>query len=447
MNITATIRFVLLHLLVLIAVILVAGVVMNTSLFDEELLPILKARESREVNLDPSVNAFPLLLGIDAAPEKAAVDVGQRMIEELRAKATAGEPIFVDNDRVAELKGYSSTDDAEWREPYPSLQCNPRLDIDCMAQLIEEVRTNPPTDGEVEKRLQRYRSLVALPTFSEMPEGDVSTNLPAYQDALHLGRLAIAHSYVSDSPKDFVRTLSDDMSFWRMMLRDGSTLIAKMVANVGIRANLQTISLAINQRMLDDLADVGPLLTPLSPQETDIGESFWSEQDIVFVEIERLDRGFNALITQPNATKNAYYRRHTEPLLMLAKMVPIHFAQEAVPPPGSDYGIGPLTPNPYNLGGRLVLSMFAGSTYDYIGRIHDLNGMIALVALQLEANLSEDAELTLSRQTQIVDPFSGDPVAFDVESGELGFQCFAGRRFPGMNPRENCSVRIRSTRF
>ena len=437
MNISGALRFVFRHFLVLLVLILVAAVLMNTSPFDEELLPILQARENREVHLDPDTNAFTVLFGIDAAAGKSASAVGMQIIGELKAKAAAGDPIHLSNERMAAIKGIVP-DQPDWQEPYAAIHCNPRLEIDCAARLVDEVRKQPPDGEEVMEQLDRYRSLVQMSQFSEMIEGDFSTNLPAYQDALQLGRLFVAQAYAKGDPVDFLDALSDDMAFWRMMLRDGSTLIAKMVANAGIRTDLQFISHAIAEGAINDGTQFDALLIPLSPDVTDIGESFWAEQDVVFVEIDKLDSGLKALITQPNATKNAYYRRHTEPLLLLAKMDPVHFSQQAPRVPGSDYRLGSLSPNPYNIGGRLVISMFAGSYYDYIGRIHDLDGLIGLVRLYARASVSDSPESMLSRQTEVVDPFSGRPVAFDAQARLLGFQCYQGYR-----NKDRCEIKIR----
>ena len=64
---------------------------------------------------------------------------------------------------------------------------------------------------------------------------------------------------------------------------------------------------------------------------------------------------------------------------------------------------------------------------DYIGRVHDLNGMISLVLLQgeIEAGRGRRVEDVLQSSVHR-NPFTAKTMDYDAGAGTLGFPCVAG---------------------
>lgn len=426
MSLRKSFRFILAHVLVLLVVVATVGLIVNTDPFDEDLLPELAQHHSRSVDIDSDENAYPYLWGLYAVSGKSPEEVGMEVVRRLNEKEASQKPVYLTPEEMA-ASGVETPAPEMWQEEYTSLTCHPRLEIDCAERLLEEIAVKPPSGNRQAMLLARYQGLVSRQRFEETEEADIFSNPPPYQSALRLARLAVADAFVHKSRDAFLATVGDDLRFWRMMLRDARTLLAKMVAVVGIRANLQFIAYAAAHPSSDNQTrmDLGKLLTPLTPEERDISESIWEEQRALFKEWERMDKGMMSLITQPNATRNAYYLRNVRPMLLLAKIDPEHFPRQPFPGADSDDGIGRISPNPYNLGGRLMARLSFAGYYDYIGRVHDVGGMINLVADFINSRLSRDkGELP------------------DASNGTIGFQCLGGRRFEAIASRDVCSIRI-----
>ena len=87
----------------------------------------------------------------------------------------------------------------------------------------------------------------------------------------------------------------------------------------------------------------------------------------------------------------------------------------------------------YNLGGKVFLSKVLGYPADYVARVHDLNGMISLVKLQLslQAEEVENIEQVLSTldsgNPQLSKELAGKALRFDPKEGWLQFDCLYGR--------------------
>ena len=72
----------------------------------------------------------------------------------------------------------------------------------------------------------------------------------------------------------------------------------------------------------------------------------------------------------------------------------------------------------------MLLNISIWSPTDYIARVHDLNGMISLVKLQLQLKDSaKDAVSSLINQSAIKNPYTGKAMDYDAENNWLGFDC------------------------
>ena len=134
---------------------------------------------------------------------------------------------------------------------------------------------------------------------------------------------------------------------------------------------------------------------------------------------------------------NEQYLRTILPLRLRASMS----AEEFYRAHGQDrlaYDVRVVPPPLYNLGGKLTLKWSASNMgiQDYITRVHDLDGRIALVLLQAEiagapARRTED----VVRTSVYRNPFTLEPMDFDRTAQTIGFDCLA-------NSDDRCAVRI-----
>lgn len=443
MTLRPIIRSLFFHGALLLALVLVFVMVINTSPFDQKPLPEIHQFADDELNLDDTGNSYPALLALNVGADSDPWTAGSEMIRRLRQKSESGEPISLSEAEHMAVFGEADAD--AWRDDFLELGCNPRVSHTCFdslrAELAQKTTDGWAADHRLNLLLERYRRIVQMPRFVEFSEADLTTRLPPYQIMMQLARLALIQASLgSDTMQGqqrFLAALGQDMRFWRLMLRDGQTLIAKMVAVAGLRTDILYLSGYLRTTKPDgiDSQQIDELTRPLSAEEWDIGEAFLAEQHFYFHEIAGLDHGLMSLIVQENATKNEYFRSRTLPLLLLSKMSAAEFfaaPRDAEPP--SHVGVFP--PTLYNLGGKLLLDVSAPQYDEYIGRVHDLVGMIDLAKAQwLTLDQPGPSITNAIAATGLGNPFTGKPFELDPNGELLGFQCFAQT--------DSCELKIR----
>src|SRR5690606_13800669 len=83
--------------------------------------------------------------------------------------------------------------------------------------------------------------------------------------------------------------------------------------------------------------------------------------------------------------------------------------------------------NPYNIGGKIATNR-AWELADYIGRIHDLNGIFLLINLQLDLKRNPSQDLTaLIKSSRLRNPYTQKPFAYEPATNTLSFACFEAR--------------------
>lgn len=445
MKVQGRVRGLLVRGAALIALLAAVTVFVNLSWFDETLHPDLaRLIEPAPVSMDG--NAYPLIYGLGAADDTDPLASGREILQRLRERYREGERVTVGADEMEEILGGSGLDDA-WPAELEGLACNSRLSLDCAGQLISEIdpaRLEP----RVRVLLARYEAILAAPRFEETQEYDVSTPAPDYRLLMMVGRLRLASSFKTDSTDAFLAMLAEDMDFWRTMLRDGRSLIAKMVALAGFRNDLEFASALLRLRELDpsQMQSIQAALRPFTRAELDIGEAFLSELRIALLSDKSLvimlgDAPWMTRLTlQANATLNEYYRAVIVPMQLRASLGAAEFYSRQ----GYEnltYDVRAFPPPLFNLGGKLVLKQWVAQfkQQDYVTRTHDVNGRIALVRLQAEiaqrAGRSVDAVIRSSTHRN---PYTDERIDYDARAGTIGFDCLGG------SPNDVCSVVIGS---
>lgn len=421
------------HALTLLAILMVGTLIINTSPFDEELIPELQALLKRDPTVPVDGNAYTLILGYTTANDGDPLEVGKALISLYRKKYADGGALTISDEEYLQIHGASDLDRA-WQSEYSALTCRARLEWNCIDELVKQLNNKPATDRRMGTMLQRYQQIVAQPTFLENDELDVSSRLPNYDVMVKLSRIALADSLRQGNIDGAIVALEKDMGFWRMVLRDGQSLIAKMVANAGLRMDIQAISYLIANSEFDDMQQqkLMNLVEPLSAEAVDISETFWWERKIGIRSGDFRQQSDNwlenllvAIVYQPNATDNENYHVFWLPLLYLCKLSAPEFIEQVATKPMS-YKFKIFPPSLYNLGGKYIIAQsFPTTVPDYIGRIHDLSGMFNLVDLQLEIKSAAGISVAdVVRHSHYTNPYTGEPMQYDASQHLIGFTCF-----------------------
>jgi len=259
----------------------------------------------------------------------------------------------------------------------------------------------------------------------------------------------LAADYNSLAAEQFLTSIEQDMAFWKLMLRDGQTLIAKMVALAGLRNDLQYLSALIRNRSLamTDITLTRQLLQPLSLQERDIGETFLAEQRMHLLSSDYSHTMYGNTswfkywlirsTNQRNATMNEYYSSVVLPLRLRSKLSAEEFYQQKAFE-NLSHPMRVFPPALYNLGGKLIVKeLFPATLQDYIARVHDIDGKINLVALQLEIKTKPELTITDAvKNSRLRNPYTREAMEYDDEAGTLGFDCLDFRS------KDLCTVKL-----
>lgn len=444
MDIQKKIKGLLIRASLLIAFLIAATLFINLPWFDDPLHPELVSLGSpRPVSMND--NSYPLIHGFSAAEDKDAYAVGLAIVRNMRERHQQGEKTPIGTEEMSDLLGGADLD-KEWRSSVQSVYCNSRLAIDCAGLLIAEIERLDFDQPRLRRLLERYGQILQAQRFQENEEVDSSTPWPAYGLLMHVARVRLASSFQHDTAEHFLAKVEEDIRFWRIMLRDGQSLIAKMVALAGFRNDLEYLSAFMRLRDLDsnEIQSIRDFLRPLTSDELDIGESFLAEFRMSLLSDNSLfvilgDYSWvTKLFLQDRATLNEYYLKTVMPLMLRASLS----AEEFYDQRGYDklvYRFRVFPPPLFNLGGKLALKRMSSeySVQDYISRMHDVDGRVALVLLQAEIEESSDlgAEDIL-QSSAYRNPYTGEAMRYDTSANTIGFECLTE------NPTDVCSVRI-----
>lgn len=422
---------------VLIVIGLALGVLLipNLSVFDEELLPEISAQLNNSPKADITGNAAVYLYGLNAASSLDFKITGETLLSQLQEKHRQGAPASLsDEETNAIFKG--SDFDKPWEALYPSaIKCNPRDQLDCIANIIAEIKANPITNERLLIQIERYGIIRQQPHFIEdISYLDFTSPLPNYAITLQLSRLLAAEAYLTKGMDGLIDSAYQDLTFWRLVLKESQSLIGNMVALNAIRGNLLALSYGIRQEQTltaEQIRNLQLLLNPIPHEDANIDNTIKADFRVMVNSIGQFldvmtNRGeIKQLMlypmTQVNATINLSYQQFYKPAIRLSQMSPADF-YEHTQIPAKPFTFSRL--NPYNLGGKFTFStpwQYPG----YIGRAHDLNGLYSLVHLQvtLKINAHNDVNTAIKTST-FKNPYTQKPFDYDPTKKELGFRCF-----------------------
>ena len=414
----------------------------NLSVFDEALLPEIVGRLSNPPNPTVEGNAAYYLYGIAAASDQTPDTVGKAVIATLQSKHANGEMAELTEQETAELYGGNKKWDEEWSQTYLATNCNPRARIDCFGELLTQIKSRPFSQPRLLVQLERYKQLIKLPHLIEdIRLLDYKSPMPNYYIAMQLGKLAQASAYQESGLDGLISNSQEDMQFWRMALTDSQTLLGKMVAVASLRRNLAAISYAISKApsvTAEQIQQLQELLKPLSAEETNIEKALIGELRFSAESWKTAPKHYPegtplilALLSQPNASCNWYYRQTLKPAFALNQLPPAEFYQRAQTPTRA---LTFFRFNPYNLGGKLYQSK-NWQYASYIGRAKDLAGIYWLLALQLDLKTRAVQDVNAAiKISPYKNPYTGKPFDYDSNINILGFPCF--------DAKETCNIAL-----
>ncbi len=398
----------------------------NLSWFDEPLLPEIEAlRKPRPITLDG--NGFALALGFLAAEDRDPGAAGARIISALGDRRDAGEPRTLGKEVVRSILGSPRAD--EGLGETLAFECQARHRLDCADRLVAWLDSVDMTQPRLALLIQRYETLLRQPHFSESPEPDLDTPWPPFGPIVALGRLRLAMSLRADSTPVFLEKASQELTFWRMTLREGERLGTKMVALAAIRNTHDFISALLRARELDthELESLRGFVHPFTPEERDIGNAFLSQvrahllSGVPLVSLE--SPWMSRLLTQENATFNLVFQQTIEPMRQRSSLDARQFHDlEAYEPLRHELNFTPAVL--FNLGGKLALSRSPWDPHQFPSRVHDEDGRIALILLQAELEDHPEVDVaTVVQSSDNRDPYTGNAFAFDPLARTVGFTC------------------------
>jgi hypothetical protein len=423
----------------------IAALVINLSWFDETLHADLAKLKKVEPPLLAD-NAYPIALGFSAADGMDPRAAGEKILQALHERFVRGEPITLNAEEMNALLGKTSKRDT-WQTRFGSLDCNARVDLDCADRLVAEVKPSDAQEPRLALLLKRYESLIHEKHFVESRERDVFTPGPPYGLIRDIGRLRLAMSLQQGSASDVLTKTAEDFRFWTNMLREGDTLVAKMVAVAGMQDTLDYISALMRQRELteSEIQTLREFLRPMTAEELDIGRAFASEARMaVLSDTPPVAMGspwFIRWTLQKHATFNDLYSKIIVPMQRRSAMTPEDFyRQGAYRPLDNDLHERPRSL--FNWGGRMAFRNANWDPEQFVSRVQDQNGRISLVMLQVELEQQPEADVrAVVSSSRWRNPYSGAPMQYDPEAHTIGFTCVHTAFHPPASP-DKCSVAV-----
>ena len=410
-------------------------ITVNLAIFDEDLKPEINSLLESAAMPANKDNAYIALLGLKSDESQNMFYAGEQIVANYQRQLENPGDF---SDSIGEYGEYEidKSLDAFWLEALDG--CNDRIDDSCLKPHSEKLKNIQTDSARLNALLNRYQQLLLAKDFSEIDNVSFNMPTPAYIYAIKLGKIQIINLYNAKNYSAMLRQIKADMAFWRMVLRQGKSLIAKMVAVSRIWGNIEYMSELLKEESLSsaDLQLVKELASPLTRSELDIGKSFvWEFRHTIYF-FENLPLS-EKLISQTNASVNTSYELTTAPLICLSKLDASKFGsfyndwkqskhQEIcnIQSSRTDHFSNLL--NLYNIAGRVHLpessELYAS---DYIARVRDLNGMFKLLKLKLDLRNAESLSIEqLSRLTSKNSEFD-DYTIYINDENKLGFECLS----------------------
>ncbi len=420
---------------------------------DETLNPDAQRIIEAKPIVPPEQNAYYALWGLKASPELDAFEVGRQIVA-AQAMAIQTKGYWADFNENSYL-GASLLKTPKMRSG-PTLFCKRVAETpNCLASFREH-RSEIETElRDLDSYVQRYRSLRNYPHFEEVMVLTAKMPFIAWAPVAHLSELMdakIALDMAEPSRRELaLNELQAEIVLWQKVGSSSDLLITRMMAASLLRKKYRLASellstypeVALEQkdllskitrplvdadtsvkRVFDGEFRFGAMMTQNLKSQIDVdpdGGSAWLD----------LPRGLNKFMFlvgfKTNATINLQYARLSAVGNFYSKSGPeIADSVDA-------FQKEPLTLNKfdprtwmYNPVGKIEALVATPEYGIYAYRLHDLAGYSRLVELQRQLALNRTppekmAEFIAAADTNLSDPYTGKPMAFDPVAQTISF--------------------------
>jgi hypothetical protein len=414
-------------------VVVPGGLLVAGNAFDERLNPEAAAylKPDAPSQLPDDHNAYFTLVGLGARASEQPHEAGRKWVgavEDAVAKRSRGES-------------------AAWPKA-GSARSAPELCVPGRSSCIAAAREK---EGEARKLvadfallLARYRALLGYPGYAEpMEYSDVEQPFPPFTPVISAQRafhLDAALRLAQGETDAVLAELEKEIAFLRRMLAGSDLLIGKMVANRLLqRSTLMASDVLARHReaAASRAASLAQALQPLSAQERQMDTALRHEFRFQKNGFDLMLRypgltgeswivGWARLFYQPNATANLElpYRKAALDAAALPATALAAPRKQAGKPPDPPVWMAWYNP----VGKILVLPSLKDLTFEhFILSMHDLDGLVRLVALQSEivAKGVKDEnvpQFIAAADTRYSNPWTEKPMQWDAKARQLYFE-------------------------
>lgn len=456
-------RVVLVFGTILAAFIVLVVLVASMNLYDPE----LDRNALAAINWSPPVvpdaeNSYFTHVCLDVLPPNDPHQAGIEMVAQnnARMQQRAQEPrdyTAAARDVQAYLESLKTRKYMPWHGGDPRMLC-PAPRTECLSayaknrsRIHDLVAGNPVP-------ITRYRSLYRYRYFRETMVERVQLGVsptPYFGSSAREVVLAeIGLKAIEGRGDEALRNLGQDIAYWRRVLAGAHMVLAKMISTIYIDRDYALLA-EITARYRDQgrvIALAQTLTTPLTAEERSwngpiIDQVQQTADMLLHMPGDKLDIGamepdLRALdwlplrmVYKPHATVNLMYRQWQAMLaLTLVSADQFRAAVERMKDVLSETTAIPRADMVYNPAGKYLVAVLAspGSFLRYVSDIHNLDGRMRLVQLQLEIyrqhyNTEGVDRYLKDRSPELHDPFTNKPMQWDGARHELWFYGVNGK--------------------
>lgn len=262
--------------------------------------------------------AYLYLLGIDAPPEQAPIDLGRSLLAYSR-----------EQDQL-EADDPFTTEQAAWPDyealprPEGALFCR-WSDEGCGAQVLSSWNEAPPLSGADRTILDRYRTFMAMDGFQSLSKPSLHEPLPHFHYLLSGHRLVMLQAIrdaALDDPAKAVQLLTSTLASVRAQLARADTIVGKMAYLALMSENLDVLSVILAQHGYE----MAPTLPPMSRSERDFGLAMAREFAMVYYLFQSMDRHpqFFDTLSENTWTPGWWVRMVFKPNMTINSVLPVY---------------------------------------------------------------------------------------------------------------------------
>lgn len=413
--------------------------------FDEDLKPeAISFADLSDDDVPNDQNGYYAWVGLAAPNDEKPHELGLKVVAHINKQLESGNFLTIGD--ATSLLGIG----AQKFEGGIFQLCG-RDSNDCLARYRDKANDIKAWAQKNKIMLARYQSLYDYPQFRETILPRIKAPIfsePARVGALRQAQLAM--TAVDGSPHTAIRNLQADSSYWRLVLEQSRSLIVRMIAVAMLRRDTQLVSEIVKSYPADlpTLHYASKAVQPLSKAGLDLTKVFRYEFGFgmhVFNELQQYTQDsetdcpydswlycipftrFGNLLLKPNATNNLSYEmfcRTVERNRLAASDFVTAFREQQVL--DAERPVWPWCWHCiYNPTGKLFAAQAA--FYDrYTIRIHNLDGFLRLVSLQVAAKRygvrdSAMEKFLADAAPDLRNPYTNEPMGWDPASRAIYF--------------------------